>query len=222
MAYFRCVGGSGGGGGISSVDVGPIRGFYEDGIQATKWRDIYDRYDMAKISGTFSASVGEYVEVNASNALLMRFDTIGSYYMFGIKCRVDPAFSPVQTNNWYQASCIIGQELGGQQRDFGIIIDKNGYFALGWANSSITSSSVNALDGEDHALFVIADETSIHLFIDGVEEVVETITMTGTHEYYLGVFYNADNGNTRVNGKIYRVGYFSPVKINGNYVVPTW
>lgn len=212
-----------GGGSVSSVDVEPIRGFYEDGIQATKWRNTSDQYDISKISGTFTSSVGEYVEVNSSNALLMAFDIQGSYFMFGIKCRVDPNFTPVNTNNWYQASCVLGQELGGTQRDFGIVIDKNGYFALGWENSTITSTSVSALDGEDHVLFVIGDRAgSIHLFVDGVEEVVENITWTSGHMWSCGVFYNRDNGNTRVNGKIYRVGYFSPVKINGNYVIPDW
>lgn len=211
---------SGGGGG--AVEIGPIKGFYESGIQASRWRSTDDTKDMNRGSGTYSPVVGEYVEVNSSNNLLMRFDVIGSYYMFGIKCLVDPAFTPVNTNNWYQASCILGQEIGGQQQDFGIIIDKDGFFALGWANSNITSSSVSALDGEVHSLFVIADSTGIHLFIDGTEEVFETITMTGTQLYNMGVFYNSDNGNTRVNGKIYRVGYFSPVKVGGNYVVPNW
>lgn len=211
------------GGGISSVDVIPILGFYEDGIQATKWRNTSDQYDISRISGTYTAQVGEYVEVNSTNNLLLAMDVRGSYFMFGIKCRVDPEFSPVNTNNWYQASCIMGQELGGTQRDFGIVIDKNGYFALGWENSNITPTSVNALDGNVHNLFVIADAAgSIRLFVDGVEEVVESITWTSGHMWQMGVFYNRDNGNTRVNGRIYRVGYFSPVKINGDYVVPTW
>lgn len=222
MAYFRCTGGSGGGG-ISSLEVGPIRGFYESGIQATKWRNTSDQYDMTRHSGTYTAQVGEYVEVNSSNALLLAFDVQGSYFMFGIKCQVDPDFTPVNTNNWYQASCVLGQELGGTQRDFGIVIDKLGYFALGWDNSTITSTTVYALDGETHSLFVIGDEAgSIHLFIDGVEEVVVSVTWQSGHMWQMGVFYNRDNANTRVNGKIYRVGYFSPVKVNNQFVVPTW
>ena len=132
-------------------------------------------------------------------------------------------YTPVNTNNWYQASCVLGQELGGTQRDFGIVIDKLGYFALGWDNSTITSTTVSALDGETHSLFVIGDEAgSIHLFIDGVEEVVVSVTWQSGHMWQMGVFYNRDNGNTRVNGKIYRVGYFSPVKVNNQFVVPTW
>lgn len=212
-----------GGGGGGAVEIGPIKGFYESGIQASRWRSTDDTVDLARVSGTYTAVAGEYVEVNATNSLLLGINNlIGSYYAFGIKCEIDPNFTPVNTSNWYQASCILGQELGGQQQDFGIIIDKDGFFALGWANSSITSSSVSALDGEVHVLFVIADSTGIHLFIDGTEEVFETITMTGQQMWRLGVFYNSDNGNTRVNGKIYRVGYFSPVKVGGNYVVPNW
>lgn len=211
-----------GGGGGGPVDVSPIKGFFESGINANNWRSTDDSTDITRQSGTYTPTVGQYVEVNATNACLLRFNVIGSYYMFGIKCQIDPNFTPVNTNNWYQASCLLGQEIGGQQRDFGIIIDKNGFFALGWANSNITSSTISALDGEIHTLFVIADDTSIHLFIDGNEEITETITMSGTQFWSVGVMYNGDNANTRVNGKIYRVGYFSAVKVNGNYVVPDW
>lgn len=204
------------------VDISPIRGFVESGIQASKWRSSDDREDMYKMSGTYTAVEGQYVEVNSTNTLMLRFGVQGSFYMFGIKCWIDPNFVPVNTNNWYQASCILGQELGGQQRDFGIIIDKDGYFALGWENSSITSSDISALDDEVHTLFVIADTAGIHLFIDGNEEVYEAIAMTGDHMWACGVFNNGGGGGTRVDGKIYKCGYFSAVKVNGNYVVPNW
>lgn len=205
------------------VDVSPIRGFYESGIQATRWRSTDDTTDLAKISGTYTAVEGEYIEINATNTLLMAINNVqGSYYMFGIKFWVDPNFTPNNSNNWYQCSCIIGQELGGTQRDFACIIDKDGYFALGWSTGSITSSTISALDGEIHTVFILADDTSIRLFIDGNEEVVETITMRDQQMWSVGIFYNRDNGNTRIDGKVYRCGYFSAVKVNGEYAVPNW
>jgi hypothetical protein len=173
--------------------------------------------------GTYTATAGEKITVNATNQLRMSFPIDSSYYMFGIRCKVDPSFSPKNTDQWYAASCILGQELGGEQKDYGIIIDKNGYFALGWANSTITSTSVSALDGNEHELFVVAEEEigRIRLFIDGVEEVVVTKMMNGGHMNNIGVFWNKAGEDTRVNGEIYAVGYWTEINPTITYVLPT-
>lgn len=211
----------GGGGGV--VSVSPIKGFYESGIQSTKWRSTDDTVDLARISGTYEAVAGQYVEINATNQCLLRINNLlGSYYMFGIKCQIDPDFTPVNTDNWYQASCVLGQELDSQQRDFGIVIDKNGYFAIGWGTANITSSEVYALDGRVRTLFLVVDDVGIRLFIDGDLVLTVATTMSGQQLWALGIFYNGAGGNTRVNGKIYRCGYFSTVRLNLDYVVPLW
>lgn len=210
----------GGGGGGAVATFTPELIFEESGIGSNSWTATDGQTTMTAY-GTYTATAGEKVTVNASNNLRMSFPIQGSYYMFGIRFKVDPLFSPLQTDNWYSASCILGQELGGEQKDYGIVIDKNGYIALGWGNSTITSSSVSALDGNEHECLVVAEDGKIHLFIDGVEEIVVRKGMNGSEMSWMGVFYNRAADNTRVNGEIYAVGYWEEHEPTIIYSLPT-
>lgn len=209
------------GGGGASVTFTPVKVFDETGIGASSWTDTDGLTTMTVDGGTYTATAGEKIVVNATNQLRMSFPIDSSYYMFGIRCKVDSSFSPIQSNNWYDCSCILGQELGGEQKDYAIVIDRNGYFALGWANSTITSTTISALDGNEHELFVVAESAKIRLFIDGNEEVVVDKIMNGGNMTNIGVFWNRSGGNTRVNGEIYAVGYWIEVEPTITYVLPT-
>lgn len=221
MIGFTRTAGTGGGGGGSAITFSPITVFQSSGISSSGWTATDGTTNITVNAGTFSASAGEYVEVTGSNTLRMSFNIPGSYYAFGIKCRVDPSFTPVNTNNWYQASTLLSQELANEQKDYGAVIDKNGYFALGWANSTITSSNVSALDGQTHEVFVIAFDSTIKLIVDGVEVVSVTKTMNGGEMSNLGVMWNKDNPNTRVNGRVYSVGCWSYTIPAAVYDLPT-
>ena len=220
IGYTRTAG-TGGGGGGSAITFSPITVFQSSGISSSGWTATDGTTNITVNAGTFSASAGEYVEVTGSNTLRMSFNIPGSYYAFGIKCRVDPSFNPVNTGNWYSASTIIGQELSGEQKDYGIVIDRNGYFALGWANSTITSTDVNAKDGNDHELFVYATGSDIVLVIDGVEKVRVGKTMSSSEMSAIGVFWNKGDGGTRVNGRVYSVGCWSYTVPAAVYDLPT-
>ena len=207
-------------GGGSSVTFTPVKEYLPSGIGANGWTATDGTSTLNIDGGTYSASAGNYVEVDASNQLRMSMPISGSFYAFAIKCEIDPTFSPVNTNNWYAASCILGQELGGEQCDFAVIIDKNGYFALGYATASILSTSVSALDGNVHELVIMPfGMDQVRLFIDGVEQANVTYGMRGNQMTNIGVFWNKDNGNSRVNGKIYDVGYFS---VNYTMTIPSF
>lgn len=201
------LGGGGGGGAVSFTEV---KKFEAEDITASEWTSTDGQTTMTVDGGTYTAVAGEYVVVNSTNQLRMSFPIPGSFYGFGIKCSVDSDFTPVNTNNWYLASTILAQELGGEQADFGLIIDKNGKFAIGYANASIYSTDVTANDGQVHSLFIVPfGMDQIRLFIDGVEKATITSGMRGTQMTQMGVFWNKDNTGTRVNGKIYAVGSYS-------------
>lgn len=202
-----------------SVTFTPVVLFQSSGIGAESWSSSSQQDTIIVNGGTYTPTVGEYVTVDSTNQLRMSFSTDSSYYAFGIKCKVNSNFTPVATNNWYQASCILGQELPDAQRDYGIIIDRNGYFALGWAANTITSSTVSALDNKVHELFMLATNTQIKLIIDGNEEVSVDRIMAGNNMSYIGIFWNKDNQNTRVNGEIYSVGRWS-YTITNSYDLP--
>lgn len=221
MTWFECNTGGGGGASEAKWVYTKERLFAEAGIGASSWRDDTDSVSLYLNGGYYSAVEGEYVEVNATNQARYSFAVSGSYNLFGIKCQIDSNFSPNQANEWYNASCILGTELGGQQKDFAIIIDKNGYFALGWANASITSSTVNALDGNDHTLFILPLGAEILVFIDGVLEIEQPIVMSGNEFYSLGVFWNNSGSGTRVNGKIYSIGCWNYELQTNDYNLPS-
>lgn len=196
--------------------------FAQDGIGASEWRDTTDTTSLTVRYGTYTAVEGEKVVVDATNTLRMAFPADDAYYLFGIKCKIDSNFSPRQTDWWYTASCILGTELGGEQKDYAIIIDKNGYFALGWATSSITSSSVSALDGQVHELLILATQEKILLFIDGNKEVEVFKVMNGSIMTQLGVFWNNGDNNTLVNGEIYSIGCWSYTEPAFDYNLPSF
>lgn len=206
MTWFNCD--IGGGGGTPKYTITQKRLFAASGIGASSWRDDTDSVSMTINGGTYSAVEGVKVISDSTNQLRMSFACDNSYNIFGIKCKVDQNFTPNNTDQWYNASCLLGTELGGEQRDYAIIIDKNGYFALGWANSSISSSTISALDGLEHELFMVAFDAEIKLFIDGVEEVSVSKVMGGNNMTSMGVFWNNSSNTTRVNGEIYAVGYW--------------
>lgn len=219
MAWFRCIGGSGGGAAI--VTFSPKLVFEEAGIGASAWRDTGDTTSMGVTSGTYTATAGEKITVNLSNNLCMYMPIDGSYYLFGIRCKVDPNFTPRNSNAWYECSCILGQELGGTQRDFAIVIDKNGYFALGTDTVTVNSTTVSALDGQEHELMVLAEGDNIQLYIDGILQKKVNITMAGGTMIQMGVFWNKAATNTRVDGEIYAVGYWEGHYPTQQYSLPT-
>ena len=217
--------------GIYTFD--PVLIFDESGIGASTWTATDGQTTMTINQGNYAngAVVGEYVNTDETltNNLCMSFPVQGSAYAFGIKVQIDPNFTPMDTNNWYDASCVLGQELGGEQRDFAVIIDKNGYFALGWDHSTIVSTTISALDGEIHTIFIIGEVTEkvyqVHLFIDGVERAngLRQNQTYWSNMNTMGVMWNkaSSYSHRRVNGKVYSVGYWSENAPRTEYILPT-
>ena len=221
MAYYFCTGTGGGGGGGAIVTFTPKLVFEESGISSLAWRDTGDTTSMGVTSGTYTATAGEKITVNSSNNLCMYMPIDNSYFLFGIRCKIDSNFTPRNSNNWYECSCILGQELGGQQRDCAIIIDKNGYFALGTGNSDVNSTTVSALDGQEHELMMLVEADNIQLYIDGVLQKKVNLAMAGGQMIQIGVFWNKSSNITRVDGEIYAVGYWTEIVPTMTYSLPT-
>lgn len=217
------VSGSGG-----AVTFTPLFVWDESGIGASNWQSSIPDGSSAQggrqnigREGTYEAVEGEYCVCTSSNNLRFWFGYNGSYALFGLKCQIDSDFTPVQTDNWYQASGLIGQELDGTQRDFAAIIDKNGYFALGTSTSNITSSNVSALDGEVHEIFLLAMGNKIMLFVDGVNVVSVTITMYQSQFWRVGFMWTNAVYNSRVRGKCYSMGIWTASYPTDNLTLPT-
>lgn len=131
-----------------------------------------------------------------------------------ILVQISEDFKPVSTDNWYQASCILGTELSGACGDWGIIIDKNGNFAVGYYNSAtrketIKSSTISALDGKPHTLTYKYMTNGIKFYVDGNLIATDEFTPTGTKVGTLGIGWNNSGTATKIKGKIYSVRYYN-------------
>lgn len=181
-------------------------GKINDGIS---WTDTINGQSMTSSKGSFSFENNALI-IDSEN--LFKIPTAyGSYGTFEVLVKISESFNPVNDSKWYRCSCIFGNELPGIQKDWGIIIDKNGYFAIGYAESSIASSSVRANDGQWHTLCLIVDINKKKLYIDGTLAVSVDNTMSGTDITKFGVGYNGDSSSfaTAITGHIGRIKIFN-------------
>ena len=218
MAWFRCGQSGGGGGGIPSqylYSFTKVKEWVENGIGSSSWLDDTGVSALGE-GGTYSAVEGEYLDCNSNSWAYIPI--ANSYYLFGIKFQVDSNFSPRQTDNWNGASCIIGQEIAGAHRDCAVVISKNGYFAFGYADSGIIETSVNALDGNTHEIYLAVLPSSLVVFIDGNQELNIAVSMSGNQMSQMGVFNSQRFGDTRTYGKVYKVGYWSYTEPTDNII----
>ena len=172
-------------------------------------------YDISKVSNqnaTKTAGNTNWTE----NALLLDGNTYytvnspvsNSFGTVEVSLSVDSDFTPINSNNWYQCSTIFGCELAYTQRDWAIIIDKNGKFAIGYDDHTICSSNVNALDGQRHTVSYSYMPSQLVFSVDG--RIIQTINFSpsGSVCTQFGIGWNKSSANTKIKGKIYDVRFY--------------
>lgn len=145
---------------------------------------------------------------------------------FEIYCAVSTSYSPDWSSDWFRSGCLIGCELPGTQQDFGIVINKNGYFGIGYSTSSIINSGIAARDGKFHHLVLNVTGTDFTLYIDGVKKGNVSYAMSGDVPVNYGIFWNKSETRSIVKGnyKLFRY-YTEPLteaEINHNYQCCLW
>lgn len=194
-------GGASGDAGIP-LDPTPEVIFRNDDITPDGW--VATNGTPLKLFGGTYQTDGKCLVCNGSRLAIQRADS--SYMLWGIKCSVNSDFVPSNDSRWWMASCIMGQELSGTQRDYGCVVTKDGYFGLGWSTQNITPSSVYALDGKVHEIFMFATDSYIALIIDGQVECLEFIKMSSGQMSQVGIFWNSSNNNSITKGRVYSIG----------------
>lgn len=181
----------------------PSPAYYFDGTahESDSWADKISGVRMTAAKGGFHWD-GSYLAVTKSTDYFRFSTAYGSYGTFEALVKVDASFVPVSTTSWYTCSCILGCELGGQQRDWGIIIDRNGYFAIGYGFSSIAATDVKANDGQWHTVAMVVGSSYMQLYIDGVQKQSVNITMSGSAIAAFGVGWNNSSPNESITGHI--------------------
>lgn len=122
---------------------------------------------------------------------------------------IDEDFVPVNNTAWYNCSCIFGTELSGAQRDWAVLVDKDKKFAVGYANSTIYSSSVIATDGLPHTITYTYDNGPVFLSIDGQYVFGFKTPCAGTEPTLWGIGWNRSNAATTVKGNIYMIKWYN-------------
>lgn len=132
-----------------------------------------------------------------------------SYGTVEICVKIDSSFQPKNANTWFNCSTIFGCELPNPQRDWAVIIDKNGCFAIGYGNTSIYSSNIPVKDGKIHTVSYSYLQNKLLFSIDG--ELITQIDFTGTGIAckQFGIGYNKDSGTTAIRGNIYSVRFYN-------------
>ena len=132
-----------------------------------------------------------------------------SYGTVEVCVKIDPSFEPLNTNSWFGCSTIWGCELTNAQKDWSIIIDKNGYFAIGYSFISMFSSNIYAKDGKKHTVSYAYLPNTLVFSIDG--NLIKRINFTGSGRdcQKFGIGYNVAYQGTSIKGNIYSVRFYS-------------
>lgn len=179
----------------------PVYNFDDKNRGDNAWIDTISSKSITAANGYIKWHDNSLILTTNTNYFNLQTD-YGSYGTFELLLKIDESFVPVSNSNWYICSCIFGCELGGTQRDWGLVIDKDGYFAIGYGNSSIASTDVKANDGTWHTATMVVSDADMKLYIDGVLKQSVAITMSGTSISTYGVGWNNSSGDTSVTGRV--------------------
>lgn len=139
--------------------------------------NIVDTGKHGTLIGTYTTN-NEAIQFNGGYGVTETLNmSKGSFELY---CKIPSSFIPKNNNYWYSCTCLFGCELSQTQQDFGIIIDKNGYFAIGYSTSSIASTNIKANDNKYHHLVLTVSDTDLKLYIDGDMKKQVTYSMSGT------------------------------------------
>ena len=135
--------------------------------KANDWYDLTGRENDAKLTVGTAAWNDKALDLDGESYFTVKSPVSDSFGTVEVCVSVDSSFKPQDTDEWYRCSCIFGCEIGGTQKDWGVVIDKNGYFAIGYDNHTINSSKIYALDGKKHTVSYSYMSDGLEFYIDG-------------------------------------------------------
>lgn len=183
---------------------------YIDGCSVYYKNGLLINYIGTNDNGTLS---GEYIQhadniefINGYGTITNNNKTYGSYELY---CKIPADFIPKNDTRWTFCSCVFGREVAYEQKDFGIILDKNGNFAIGYGWDNISSSSIKGNDGQLHHLVLVVETNRLMLYVDGVLSTTASKTMTGDTVPNYGIFNNLYETVSQMQGSLYLFRYFT-------------
>lgn len=163
------------------------------GNNGTLYGDYTQNYDNIEFTNGYCTTNNLYV-------------TYGTYELY---CKISSEFVPNNDTRWTFCSCIFGREVAFEEKDFGLILDKNGNFAIGYAWSDIASTNIKGNDGQLHHLVLVIETNRLMLYVDGVLAKTVSKTMTGDTVPNYGIFSNIYESVSQMEGSLYLFRYFN-------------
>lgn len=168
---------------------------------------------------------GEYVQnydnIEFTNGYATTNNINTTYGTYELHCKIPSDFVPNNDTRWTFCSCIFGRELAYEQKDFGLILDKDGNFAIGYTWDSISSTNIKGNDGQPHHLALVVETDKLMLYVDGVLGTTVSKTMTGNTAENYGIFTNIYESVSTMKGLLYLLRYFdkslTEEQIQNNY-----
>ena len=180
-----------------------IAGESQFSADKTTWNDYQNRnYNITLNTGTGTLDEDGALVLNGSTNYKINNWDRGSYASYEVYVAIDQNFTPRNSQKWYECSCVLGCELNNVQKDMGIIISSDGYFAFGYDDSGMWKSDVRANDGNYHKLRLDYTPNNIVFYIDDVQKANVDYVAIGDDISYIGVGWNAKSANTNIKGKI--------------------
>ena len=190
---------------ILAGGVSPVSGAYVY-YEGTNLNDKSGNNKNGTLTGSYSTSQKGIIFSGGYGTTGNISSARGTWEMY---CKVNSNFSPRNSQNWFECSCIMGCELAQQQQDFGIVIDSSGYVAIGYGMTDISSTTTKINDGNFHHLVITTSNSDLKLYVDG--ELAKTVTfqMTGSIPTNYGIFWNKSSNTTSVAGEVQLFRYYT-------------
>lgn len=167
--------------------------------------DISDNHIDGTLYGTYTQTDSGIV-FNGGYATTGNISkSTGTWELKGL---INQSFSPKSSSQWYNCSCLFGCELGGQQQDFGIIVNSSGYVGIGYSTESTAYSTVNVVDGNYHHYALTYSSGQFKLYVDGILVKTVNYTMSGEIPTTYGIYWNNSSSNTKIAGQFKLFRYY--------------
>ena len=180
-----------------------------NGLTSSGWTDDTGNY-------SFTLRGGNWIVENSSlkaNGAMYTVPCPAGYFLAILKCSIASGFTPINSTNWYEQSCLFGRELTEEKNDWGCTMYGGLIPCIGYGFGSYASSGVALTPETEHEIALLHDYNRNILWIDGI--LVKTVTYTaksGNFDY-LGIFYNG-NAPTAVKGSISKLGIWTFTRNN--------
>ena len=154
---------------------------------------MVDKMGHWNVSVTSTATQNDDTVTFSGNGHMQVTNMTYAQGTYEIYLKIPSTYDPIGSTEWYQLGAIMGNEYSGTVKDYGVVVDSNGYLAIGYSTTSIKSSTVKILDDKWHHVVLTYQSGVFKLYCDGLLIATVNYSMSGTIPSYFGILWNGTN-----------------------------